>query len=313
MLTSRNRGSSQCEYNSLIYRVADSPSDILEFSNIHNVAAGLTQVELGSILNDRTSKCELNSKDCYGMTPLHWAASCGNIPALKALLRVRVDVDMGDIWGSTALHEASRSGNLRCVELLLIAGSDVHAKDQYGFQALLYAATFPSNSEVLDTLLVAGADVHYRDVWGTSALHVACASNQIDNARVLLAAGARINEQDHDGDTPLLDSICYDREASIKFLLCHGANIEHQNQFGHTVLHRLAQRGSLSTIAPFMSCQLGNLDTEKRNKAGRTAWEELPERPAVPEGFVEAFEALLARCRAQRSASVDAEVAEMEG
>ena len=62
-----------------------------------------------------------------------------------------------------------------------------------------------------------------------------------------------------------------------------------------------------------MSCPLGNLDTEKRDKTGRTAWEEILGRLAVPEGLIEAFEALLARCRAQRSASMDAQVAEMEG
>ena len=52
--------------------------------------------------------------------PLNWAAYCGNVPAVRALLKSGVDVDM-----STPLHCAAQEGHTPVVKALIEAGADV--------------------------------------------------------------------------------------------------------------------------------------------------------------------------------------------
>ena len=306
-LSAPHGSSVEYECRKLLCRIAASPSDVLEFSYFHKIITGLVKADIKSIIDGRTYEHELNRGDCEGMTPLHWAAFQENVPALRALLQARADVEARDNSERTALHWGARSGNQRCVELLLIAGSDVHAKDRFGYQALHYAMLFTDNKELLDTLLIAGANIHDRTTEGCPPLQGACVYNRTNNITALLTAGAHIDSQDNDGDTPLLDSIHNGRAQAVELLLHHGANISYESGNGRTVLHHLALWGNLETITPFMSCQscqLENLDVEKRDKRGRSASEELQDRLAPPEGFRNAFGNLLARCKAQRGISL---------
>ena len=313
MLQSPGCGSRRRESSRLFYRIAESPSDVLEFTYLHSVAAGLIETDLESVAFSRTCSNELNTGDCHGMTPLHWAARCENIPALRALLRARADVRAKDLIGEIALHHAAYSGNRQCNELLLIAGSNILARDVYGYQALHSVMYLRDNKELLDIFLIAGADIHSQTKEGGFALSFACMYDRFGIVVALLEAGAHVDQQDIDGDTALFYAIHDNRTQIIKVLLRHGARLDHRNEFGHTTLHLLALWGTLETIALFMSCQLDKLDVEAKDETGRTAWELFQDRPAPPESSKEAFEALLERCRAQRNATMDAEPIEMEG
>ena len=300
------------ELRRLLYRIPESLSDILELSYTHQVAAGLIRSESDSVFVDHDE----HEVDCGGKTPLHWAAYTANTPALRGLLRARANVKAQDYYGNTALHMAvniSGKGQ-RCAELLLLAGSDVLTKDRDGWQAIHFAA-IQDNTEMLDILVPAGADIHTRNNDGCSPLQWACIRDKAENVTALLAAGANIDGRDNDGDTPLFDAIHNGHAKVVQLLLSNGAGFEHQNNYGHTILHILALYGTLGTIAPFMSetLELGNLDVDTKDNQGHTAWEALQDRPAPPEGFVQAFEVLLAMCKAQRDERMDREQAvEME-
>ena len=286
------------EYERLLYRIAESPSDALGFSYYHKVAAGLIETDVDSAFVNHKDG-ELNGKDVEGNSPLHWAALKANVPALKALLRARADVDTTDNMGSIPLHCTSRSGNQRCMELLLMAGSSVFVGNTNGWQALHYAAAYQDNREMLDTLLIAGANIHGRNHYGNSALQLASGADNLYSIITLLAAGADIDNEDTDGDTALSDAIHYGRTRIAKVLLDHGAGIQHRNRYGRTILHQLATYGTIDMIALFMSRQLGCLNVDEEDDKGLTAWKTMQHRPALPEGFQEAFEALLARCKEQ--------------
>ena len=308
MLVPRDAILYEHEYNRIFYRIGGFQSDYLEFSHIHKAVTGMIQADIESIMAN-CDKRELDHRDSQGRTPLHWAALRANVSALKALLCARVDIEAKDYDGKTALHCATISESQRCIELLLIAGSNVLAKDQSRSQPLHLAMMCQNDEETLDILFMAGADVRNKNISGATPLHFACTFNNIDHATVLLRAGAILDEKDNDGDSSLFDSIQQGHAQFVQLLLEHDASIDGQNNHGYTVLHMLALWGTIETIAPFMSCQveLGKLDVEKRNKEGHTAWELLQDRHAPPDGFQEAFEALLARCRSERNDSTSAD------
>ena len=301
------------EISKIVYRFAGSPSDVLGLSYTHQAAAGLIQVDSTSFFVGRNDRYEINSRDRNGRTPLHWAALRGNAIALKALVHARADIGTRDDKQRTALHLAVISGNRRCIELLLIAGSSIHARDKYGYQALHILVGYPYKTGIMDTLLLAGADVHSPGGYGASAIITACGSDFTGSYVLeLLSAGAHVNDKDQYRDSALSYAIHVGNTRAVELLLRHNVDLKDTNNHGQAILHVLSLHGNLQIIALFMSSRLGELDAEERNKAGKTPWEAFQERPAPPEGFSEAFEALLAECRAQKNTSVAADLVEIE-
>ena len=315
MLFPQNIPSHESEYRNIVHRMHISPFEVLELSYIHQIITGMIEADLGSILLDNEQKHEISHRDCMGMTPLHWAALRANISALATLLRARVDVETRDDQGTTALHYAAMSGSQRCVELLLIAGSSIHARCSSGYPVLHLAVmcTSGDNTGILDTLLMAGADPNSRSDSGTSPLQFACAQNKVLYAEALIAAGARIKEVDDDVDTTLFYAVHYRSVEAVELLLSHGADFYGLNKHGHTILHQLAIFGTIGVMKLFLPLQLRGLDVEKKDKSGKTAWETLLGRPALSEEVKQAFEALLAKCRADNAENIETEVVELEG
>ena len=86
--------------------------------------------------------CNINQGDCWGFTPLIWAARQGNQGVLKLLLtRHDVDPDQPDDNGQTPLLWASSSGHETVVRLLLARDDvDPNSTDKSGWTPLLRAS-----------------------------------------------------------------------------------------------------------------------------------------------------------------------------
>ncbi|MBQ7543717.1 MAG: ankyrin repeat domain-containing protein [Synergistaceae bacterium] len=98
----------------------------------------------------------LNAKDKYGWTALHWAAYRGLSDTAELLLRYGADVNARNVNGSTALHEAARSDHASTARVLLRYGADTNATNDYGRTALRLAAERGSR-EVAELLRTSGA------------------------------------------------------------------------------------------------------------------------------------------------------------
>jgi hypothetical protein len=141
----------------------------------------------------------VNARNEYGWTPLHWAALYGHADVVRLLLEHGAEVNARDENGQTPLHEAASWGVVR---LLPHHGADVNTRDKGG--------RTPGLADVARLLLDHGADVNARDKDGQTPLHVAAAAKVFESfaadaefARLLLERGADPSIRDKDGRTPL--------------------------------------------------------------------------------------------------------------
>ena len=75
---------------------------------------------------------DLDARDEFGDTPLHYAAALSNPGAAKALIRAGADVNARGQWDFTPLHCAAQSGDPAVIAALVEAGADAEARDRYG-------------------------------------------------------------------------------------------------------------------------------------------------------------------------------------
>ena len=149
---------------------------------------------------------DVTTKDQDGETPLHWAASFNENPAvITALIDANADVTAKDKYGRTPLHlAASYNENPAVITALIDANADVTAKDKYGRTPLHLAASYNENPAVITALIDANADVTAKDKYGRTPLHRALFNKHFRKIiPALVANGADINIGDNDGDTPL--------------------------------------------------------------------------------------------------------------
>ena len=100
------------------------------FTGLH-CASFFGIVELATALMDNKI-CEINQRDCMGITPLLWAAENGHDNVVQFLLKQEnISPDAPDKLGRTPLSRAASSGHEEVVKLLLDQG-DVDPDSQDG-------------------------------------------------------------------------------------------------------------------------------------------------------------------------------------
>ena len=96
-----------------------------------------------------------------GFTLTHFHTFYGHTPVLKLLIESGAEVDGRDFWKRTPLHYAGMQGHVQVVELLLLGGAEVEAKDAEGWTALAWAVR-NGHRGAAAVLLANDADARWR-------------------------------------------------------------------------------------------------------------------------------------------------------
>ncbi|MCG3179207.1 MAG: hypothetical protein BIFFINMI_01540 [Phycisphaerae bacterium] len=142
-----------------------------------NLAAreGWTEIVRRHVQADPLS---VHQRGWIGDTPLHWPCHNGHVEIIELLLDAGADIDAQEIncYGGTPLHWAAEH-EPEAVALLLRRGAKVDARnrlarsDFFGMTPLIMNATQKNDcAEVTRLLLGAGADIRAVDAAGRSAL-----------------------------------------------------------------------------------------------------------------------------------------------
>ena len=128
------------------------------------------------------------------------------IEDVKKELKNGANVNAASDNDTTALmHAAIFNQNPEVIKTLIDEGADVNAKSKSGSTALMQVALFNQNPEVIKILINAGTDVNAKSKSGSTALMFAASSQKNPDAvKALLKAGADANANanviDNDGN-----------------------------------------------------------------------------------------------------------------
>ena len=226
----------------------------------------------------------INARSTGERTPLHNAASKGQLEVARFLLDNKAQVTAKDNSGSTPLHVAANNGHKAMVELLLGRGADVNARDNLQ-QTPLHLAASEGYQAVAEALLAHGADVNARYYRGSTPLHGAAVNDRAGMVLFLLENKADIDAKDNEGTTPLNHAVKYGKSDLAKLLVEKGANVDIPGTWGDTPLH--------STIVKFSDELFKAILSRKPDLELKNGDDMTPLQTAVYRGNARAVELLL--------------------
>jgi ankyrin repeat protein len=170
-------------------------------------------------------RVDVNTPQADGMTALHWATYKDDVELATLLVRAGANVKAANRYGVTPLSLACTNGDEAMVEMLLKAGADPNAALPGGETPLMTAARTGALAAV-QALVSRGANVDSKEERrGQTALMWAAAEGHADVVQALIGADADFGTRVPSGFTPLLFAVREGRSDVVRVLLKAGANV----------------------------------------------------------------------------------------
>jgi ankyrin repeat protein len=264
---------------------------------------------------------DVNAKDVFFQTPLHYAATTGNIEVARILVAHRGDVDAKNrFYSSRPLHLAALNGHISIAKLLIENGADVNAQDAFGAPVNMAAGRdmlmlllhnkadagtkdkdgftplhLVEDKEVAQLLISHGAKLDTRGYEGRTPLHQVAMRNENDMVEWFCSKGSPVNALDSKGQTPLMLSLSMQgynidaktRTETVKILLHYGADLSRRDEKGWTLLHYAIRESNTDIVELFLR---KGMDINAKDKYGYT-----PLHWAVTNNDKKMVEALVSR------------------
>ncbi|CAB0033404.1 unnamed protein product [Trichogramma brassicae] len=200
-------------------------------------------------------RVQLDARNQFGSTPLHFALRRGKRNTVKSLLKRGANLNLANSMGSTCLHiisgkdldDDSAETYLRMIDDFQLAVQvDVPNKSGY---TPLNLSLYWCKKKTAEALLRRGADPNlpYKDVY--TPLHIICERYTDDDvAETFLRivddtqSTVQLDAPDQWGRTPLHVALYFGNKRAAEALLRRGADPNIADKKGSTVLHRIASR-----------------------------------------------------------------------
>ncbi|XP_069935680.1 transient receptor potential cation channel subfamily A member 1 homolog isoform X4 [Cherax quadricarinatus] len=238
---------------------------------------------------------EVNARDVYDQTPLHYAAMRGNDPAARDLLKCpHIFYEAKDKQKMTPLFVAATYGYVDISRRLIQAGASLFSKDE-SEQTPLHRASMEGHMEIVELLLTSAMAeegeqlverlVSERDSEGQTPLHHAVNNGHIKVVRRVLDAGADVDAVRDTLATPLHAAAAVGDTDLLTLLLKRGARLDSIDCNQQTPLHRAADLNQAVAITMLLDA---GAKVERRDKDSFT-----PLLVAASGGHASAVQALL--------------------
>ena len=169
-------------------------------------------------------ECGSFSRDT-ARNPLMLPVRRGDLRLVQKLVQEGIDVNMPtNTNNTTALYTAASMGNFPWVRYLLRHGADKDKTDNNGFSSL-YIAAQQGHLAVVKCLVDHGADKDRADINGCSPLYIAAQNSHLAVVQYLLEQGADKDKANNNGSSPLYAAAQNGHFAVVQYLLEHGADL----------------------------------------------------------------------------------------
>ncbi|CAG5124354.1 unnamed protein product [Candidula unifasciata] len=133
---------------------------------------------------------------------IHAAVRDGDLDRVKDLLQRSPELkDQRDGNGWTPLHTAASCGNMEVLRWLITSGADVDARTPQDFQAM-HVAAMSGHVNIMVILQTRGASIVSCTKEKQSALHLAAKSGHLECVKWLVANDVTLDAEDNSGQTP---------------------------------------------------------------------------------------------------------------
>ena len=122
------------------------------------------------------------------------AADEGNIEEVKQHLDSGIDVNAKNQFGATPLHFAAKQGHKNLATILITEGADTNA-EAYDKSTPLHSAVISGYKEVAEQLIANGADVNAKGYEGSTPLDNAIEFKHSDTVDLLRKHGGKTGEE----------------------------------------------------------------------------------------------------------------------
>ena len=150
------------------------------------------------------------------------------------------------------LFKAAKSGSADDIRAAISKGANVNGWNSWNheyYTALMYAAMYNEDPEVIKALIDAGADVNawkitlFDEEDGDTALMYAAWKNKNTYVtKALLDAGADVNAKNSEGYSALMKAAAFNTNPDVvKALIAAGANVNEEDNRGYTALAQAAE------------------------------------------------------------------------
>ena len=153
------------------------------------------------------------AKGNTGWTPLHAAASKGNLGIVKILLIKEADPNLQDNEYYTPLHLACISQSKKVVELLLTKNVNINENNEFNYTPL-HVASVSGDTKIVELLISNCAEITAKTFYGSTPLHVAALSGKPKVVEMLLSNGAEVNARFRPSLTKIKTPLDYVRRAN---------------------------------------------------------------------------------------------------
>ena len=215
----------------------------------------------------------VRTKDSVSLLQL--ACGANNFEGVKLILSKNPDINEKDLYGKTPLHyfcdNKTDTLDINLLQLLLSSGADVNAADNDGNTPLICLAMDNNsfNYPILEKLILAGAKVNMVNKYHSSALLFICSNLNSEQAvKLMIEKGADVNLKNDGGTTALLNvSVQQDGYESFLLLTANKADINVSDNKGYHALHYIAGNRNGADMCKHLVTLKVQLNPETPDKA----------------------------------------------
>lgn len=226
-----------------------------------HLAARFGLTELTRILLGEQYKCNPDSCDSNGQSPLLWATRNGHEDVIKLMIEANADLEVRDKEeGATPLIWAARKGYKNVVNLLLERGGEINAKDDHGRTPLSLAARHKHGS-IIQLLLDKSGIIDSNDDTGIVYLF----ATQVDRQKTVKMLNKHYSyfiptDEAAINEAMILHATETWSEIATQKLRTNDGNLDEMDEHGRTRLSCAAESGDKEIVQMLLATGKVNIN-----------------------------------------------------